>query len=148
MDVLRDGIETDLEEFKVPGASWAVFGDGEIYQTGTAGLVEAGESAAVAPDTLFQAASISKPVAVLAMLRLVDRGLLDLDEDVNRKLTSWQVPPTGYWQPVVTLRQLASHSAGLTVHGSLDIAMTMRCRQQCRSSTACARRTPSASGSI
>ena len=117
MAVLRDGIETDLEEFKVPGASWAVFEDGEIHQTGTAGLVEAGESAAVAPDTLFQAASISKPVAVLAMLKLVDRGLLDLDEDVNRKLTSWQVPPTGYWQPVVTLRQLASHSAGLTVHG-------------------------------
>ena len=117
MDVLRDEIETDLEEFKVPGASWAVFEDGEIRQTGTAGLAEAGAPAAVTPDTLFQAASISKPVAVLAMLRLVDRGLLDLDEDVNRKLRSWQVPPTGYWQPVVTLRQLASHSAGLTVHG-------------------------------
>jgi len=72
---------------------------------------------AVAPDTLFQAASISKSVAVLAMLRLVDRGLLDLDEDVNRKLMSWQVPRTGPWQPMVTLRQLASHSAGLTVHG-------------------------------
>jgi len=117
VDVLRDGIEADLEEFNVPGASWAVIEDGEVHQTGTAGLVEAGGSVAVRPDTLFQAASISKPVAVLAMLRLVDRGLLDLDEDVNRKLTSWQVPPTGSWQPVVTLRQLASHSAGLTVHG-------------------------------
>ncbi len=68
-------------------------------------------------DTLFQACSISKPVAVMTMLRLVDRGLLDLDEDVNRRLTSWQVPPTGEWQPAITLRQLASHSAGLSVHG-------------------------------
>jgi CubicO group peptidase (beta-lactamase class C family) len=51
------------------------------------------------------------------MLRLVDRGLLELDEDVNRRLTSWQIPRTGSWQPVVTLRQLVSHSAGLTVHG-------------------------------
>ncbi|NEA35080.1 beta-lactamase family protein [Streptomyces sp. SID13031] len=116
-DVLRDEIEKDLEEFKVPGASWAVIDNGEIVDQGSAGVVEAGRDDPVTDDTLFQACSISKPVAVLAMLRLVDRGLLDLDEDVNRYLTSWQVPPTGEWQPVVTLRQLASHAAGLTVPG-------------------------------
>jgi CubicO group peptidase (beta-lactamase class C family) len=115
--MLDEEIKADLEEFNVPGASWAVIEDGEVHQTGAAGLVEAGGTQAVTPDTLFQAASISKPIAVLAMLRLVDRGVLELDEDVNEKLTSWQVPPTGSWQPVVTLRQLASHSAGLTVHG-------------------------------
>jgi CubicO group peptidase (beta-lactamase class C family) len=115
--MLEEEIRADLERFNVPGASWVVIEDGAVHETGTAGLVEADGSQAVAPDTLFQAASISKPIAVLAMLRLVDRGLLDLDEDVNEKLTSWQVPPTGAWRPVVTLRQLASHSAGLTVHG-------------------------------
>lgn len=115
--MLDQGIKADLEEFNVPGASWVVIEGGQVDQIGTAGLVEADGSEAVASDTLFQAASISKPIAVLAMLRLVDRGVLDLDEDVNRKLTSWQVPPTGSWQPAVTLRQLASHSAGLTVHG-------------------------------
>ncbi|MFC6163068.1 serine hydrolase domain-containing protein [Kribbella jiaozuonensis] len=115
--MLEEEIKAELERFNVPGASWVVIEDGAVHETGTAGLVAADGSQAVAPDTLFQAASISKPIAVLAMLRLVDRGLLDLDEDVNHKLTSWQVPPTGAWQPVVTLRQLASHSGGLTVHG-------------------------------
>lgn len=114
---LQDGIEADLERFGVPGVSWAVIEGGRIvHQTG-AGLVDAGRVDAVEADTLFQACSISKPVAVFAMLRLVDRGLLDLDEDVNRRLTSWQVPANADWQPVVTLRQLVSHSAGLTVHG-------------------------------
>jgi CubicO group peptidase (beta-lactamase class C family) len=116
-DVLRDEIEKDLEEFKVPGVSWAVIDNGEIVDRGSAGVVEAGREEPVTDDTLFQACSISKPVAVFAMLRLVDRGLLDLDEDVNRRLTSWQIPSTGEWQPIVTLRQLASHSAGLTVPG-------------------------------
>ncbi|NIK58153.1 serine hydrolase domain-containing protein [Kribbella shirazensis] len=115
--MLGERIAADLDEFEVPGASWVVFGDGAVTETGTAGVVEAGSTEPVTPETLFQAASISKPIAVLAMLRLVDRGLLDLDEDVNRKLRSWQVPPTGRWQPAVTLRQLASHSAGLTVSG-------------------------------
>ncbi|MFD7156874.1 serine hydrolase domain-containing protein [Kribbella sp. NPDC059898] len=117
MTTVRDGIEADLEGFDVPGASWVVFDEGAVTEVGTAGVAEAGSGRAVTPATLFQAASISKPVTVLAMLRLVDQGLLDLDEDVNRKLKSWQVPPTGRWQPTVTLRQLASHSAGLTVSG-------------------------------
>jgi CubicO group peptidase (beta-lactamase class C family) len=51
------------------------------------------------------------------MLRLVEQGVLDLDADVNEVLTSWCVPPNASWQPRVTLRQIASHSAGLTVGG-------------------------------
>jgi CubicO group peptidase (beta-lactamase class C family) len=71
----------------------------------------------VTGTTRFQACSISKPVAALAMLRLVDRGMLDLDADINTKLRSWRLPGNNDWQPVVTLRQLASHSAGLTTWG-------------------------------
>ncbi len=116
-DVLRDEIAADLEEFQVPGVTWALIDGGQIVDRGSAGVVDAGRPDPVTERTLFQACSISKPVAVMTMLRLVDRGLLDLDEDVNRRLTSWQVPPTGEWQPAITLRQLASHSAGLSVHG-------------------------------
>src|SRR4051812_12579156 len=71
-DVSRTEIEKDLEEFNVPGASWAVIDDGEIVDRGSAGVVEAGRDDPVSDDTLFQACSISKPVAVFAMLRLVD----------------------------------------------------------------------------
>ncbi|MDX6251560.1 MAG: hypothetical protein QOF10_4920 [Kribbellaceae bacterium] len=117
MSVLRDAIEADLTAFQVPGVSWAVLEGGGVVERDSAGVVDAKRDDAVTPQTIFQACSISKPVAAFAMLRLVDRGLLELDEDVNRRLTSWQVPRTGSWQPVVTLRQLVSHSAGLTVHG-------------------------------
>ncbi|MEV6288410.1 serine hydrolase domain-containing protein [Kribbella sp. NPDC051770] len=116
-DELRGRIARELERFGVPGAGWAVLSGGSIVGSDAAGVVEAGRSAEVTARTLFQACSISKPVAVFAMLRLVDRGVLTLDEDVNRWLTSWRVPRTGSWQPVVTLRQLASHSAGLTMQG-------------------------------
>ena len=64
-----------------------------------------------APDALLQAGSISKAVAALAALRLVEQGLLSLDGDVNDKLTSWHLPAD---EPV-TLRQLLSHTAGATV---------------------------------
>jgi len=54
VDVLREGIEADLEQSNVLGASWAVIENGEINQTGSAGVVESGGPAAVTPDTLFQ----------------------------------------------------------------------------------------------
>jgi CubicO group peptidase (beta-lactamase class C family) len=69
-------------------------------------------------DTVFQAASISKPVTALAALSMVHQGQLSLDEDVNVKLKSWKVPENEFTaKEKVTVRRLLSHSAGMTVHG-------------------------------
>ncbi|WP_020578469.1 serine hydrolase domain-containing protein [Actinopolymorpha alba] len=110
-------IEEARAEFGVPGVSWVVIDSGQIARAGTSGVQAAGETRPVTGTTRFQACSISKPIAALAMLRLVDRGVLDLDSDINAYLTSWRLPRNADWQPVVTLRQLASHSAGLTTSG-------------------------------
>lgn len=104
--------------YKTPGLSVAVINNGQIEWARGYGLSEAGGNEGVTPETLFQAASISKPVAAMAALRLVQQGKLDIDEDVNRKLTSWKVPENEFTTvKKVTLRELLSHSAGLTVHG-------------------------------
>ncbi|HVG00158.1 MAG TPA: serine hydrolase domain-containing protein [Chloroflexia bacterium] len=97
----------------VPGVSLAVTSHGDIEWSRGYGVLEAGGSAPVTPDTLFQACSVSKAVTAIAALRLVQEGALDLDADVNTYLVSWQVPLRGSRQPVVTLRQLLSHTAGL-----------------------------------
>ncbi len=111
-------IAARLAELKVPGASVAVINGGAVEWARGYGVTEAGTSNAVTPGTLFQAASISKPVAALAALRLVEQGRLALDEDVNLKLKSWQVPASELSAvEKVTLRRLLSHTAGLTVHG-------------------------------
>jgi CubicO group peptidase (beta-lactamase class C family) len=106
-----------MAHYSVPGVALALIVDHRIAAETAYGVREAGRSDPVTAATRFQACSISKPVAVLAMLRLVEQGTLDLDADVNDVLTSWRVPPSASWQPRVTLRQIASHSAGLTVGG-------------------------------
>ncbi len=106
-----------LERFGVPGISAAVVSAGSLAWARGWGRREAGLAEPVTSDTLFQAGSISKPVAALVALRLVELGQLDLDADVNDLLTSWQIPENDGWQPRVTVRQLLSHTAGLTVHG-------------------------------
>jgi CubicO group peptidase (beta-lactamase class C family) len=107
-----------MADFKTPGVSVAVINNGAIEWAKGYGVLETGTSTPVTPQTLFQAASISKPVAALAALRLVEEGKLALDEDVNAKLKSWKVPENDFTKTEkVTLRRLLSHSAGLTVHG-------------------------------
>jgi CubicO group peptidase (beta-lactamase class C family) len=107
-----------MAKYNVPGLSVAVIQDGQLAWAKGYGVSAAGGAAPITPETLFQAASLSKPVAALAALALVEQGRLSLDEDVNAKLKAWQVPDNEFTkEQKVTLRRLLSHNAGLTVHG-------------------------------
>jgi CubicO group peptidase (beta-lactamase class C family) len=106
-----------MQHYKVPGVSVAVISGGKVAWARGYGVV-AVNGKPVNTETLFQAASISKPVTALMALRLVDEGSLSLDEDVNLKLRSWKVPENEFTKTQkVTLRRLLNHSAGLPVHG-------------------------------
>jgi CubicO group peptidase (beta-lactamase class C family) len=111
-------ISARMHFYKTPGVSIAVINGGAIEWARGYGAARTGDSAAVTPDTLFQAASISKPVAAVGALTLVDAGKLTLDADVNAKLTSWKLPAVNVvGDERATLRRLLSHTAGVTVHG-------------------------------
>ena len=99
-----------MQKLGVPGVSIAVIKDFEIHWSRGYGVADAVTGAKVGPDTLFQAASISKPVAAMAVLKAVQDGRFSLDEDVNSILTSWKVPAGD--RPPVTLRTLLSHTSG------------------------------------
>ncbi len=108
-----------MAHYKVPGVSIAVINEGKLEWARGFGTRDAALAAPVDVNTLFQAASLSKPITALVVMRLTEQGRLALDQDVNGYLQSWKVPAAGDWQPRLTLRQLLTHSAGLTVHGFL-----------------------------
>lgn len=72
--------------YNTPGVSVAVINGGVVEWARGYGVMEAGGTRHVTSRTRFQAASISKPVAAVAALKLVQDGWLALDEDVNAKL--------------------------------------------------------------
>lgn len=107
-----------MAALKVPGVSIAFFEDGKIRWTRTYGVADTTTKAPVTPDTLFQAASMSKAIAAAGALKLVEQGKLSLDADVNTRLKAWKVPDSPFTATdKVTLRGLLSHTAGLNVHG-------------------------------
>ena len=106
-----------MAEEHVPGVSIAVLHNGAIEWAQGFGVAQL-NGPPVTAETLFQAGSISKPVAAMAALHLVQQGKLSLDSDVNLSLKSWKVPASDAAPgATVTLRELLTHTAGFTVHG-------------------------------
>jgi CubicO group peptidase (beta-lactamase class C family) len=115
---LRLNLEQLMHVYNDPGLSIAVIDNFQIVWSKGYGVVQTGTSIPVTEHTLFQAASISKPVTATAALFLVQLGKLSLDENVNDKLKTWKVPENEFTKTEkVTLRRILSHTAGLTVHG-------------------------------
>ena len=111
-------IQERMELHKVPGLSMALVESGKIKWANGYGIANAETGLKVDEHTIFQAGSISKPVAALAALKLAEEGKLDLDQDVNVYLKDWQISDNEFTgEEKVTLRRLLTHTAGMTVHG-------------------------------
>jgi len=107
-----------MDHYDVPGVSIAVVDNGEIKWAKGYGIANTIDGQEVLTKTLFQAGSISKPLAALSVLKLMEDGKIELDEDVNKYFEDWKIPGNDFTKyEKVTLRRLLTHSAGMTVHG-------------------------------
>lgn len=103
-----------MEQLGVPGVSVAVVRDFEVHWAKGYGVADVETGHPVDTATMFQAASISKPVTAMAVLLAVEDGLFDLDDDINDILRSWKLDGAGFTaQRAVTPRTLTSHTSGL-----------------------------------
>src|SRR5262245_23654006 len=80
-----------MARFNVPGVSIAVIRDKQIHWAKGYGVADVATGAPVNNETVFQAASMSKPVAAMGVLRAVQDGLFTLDTDINTILKSWKL---------------------------------------------------------
>jgi len=107
-------IEELMERFSVPGVSIAVIRDFDIHWAKGYGTADVETGKPVNTETLFQAGSISKPVAAMGVLKAVQDGVFGLDDDINDILTSWHLDTGDFTRDrPVTPRTLMSHTSGL-----------------------------------
>lgn len=116
---LRLSLSQWMDTLGVPGVSIAVIDDFRIVWAKGYGTRSAGSgNQPVTQNTLFQAASIAKPVTALALLHHAQSGTFDLDADFRSMVKSWSLPAgDADTAKSVTLRQLLSHTAGIRAGG-------------------------------
>ena len=108
-----------METHGIPALSVAVVKDYRLHWAKAYGVADESTGTPADTDTLFQAASISKPVSAMAVLRAVQDGLFELDDDINSILRSWKLQDDAELlaETPVTPRMLLSMTAGTTVSG-------------------------------
>jgi CubicO group peptidase (beta-lactamase class C family) len=109
---LEEFIPTYMDQEGIPGVAIALIRDGEVVWTEGFGVANTITGEPVTAETLFEVASNSKVVTAYIALRLVDQGVLSLDEPLNTYLLEPWLPPSQY-RDTITLRHVLSHSSGL-----------------------------------
>ncbi|XOV80721.1 MAG: serine hydrolase domain-containing protein [Aestuariibacter sp.] len=113
-----DDIAGLLDHYNVPGVSIVTIKNFQLDRIIAVGVKDQESNMAVTPDTMFQAASISKSLVAVAVMKAMQNGELFLDTDISDMLTSWQLPDSSFSEDnTVTLRGLIAHTAGINVHG-------------------------------
>jgi CubicO group peptidase (beta-lactamase class C family) len=106
-------IDQAIAEDRIVGAVVLVSQDGKVVYERAAGLVDKESRKPMQGDALFRFSSVSKPIATVAALALVDRKKLSLDDPVTKWLPDFKPKLADGTTPAITVRQLMTHTAGL-----------------------------------
>jgi CubicO group peptidase (beta-lactamase class C family) len=124
-DTLKWSLESRMKQYGIPGLSMAVINNYQIEWAKAYGMADKSENRPVTTATLFQAASISKSLNSLGVLLLVQDHTISIDSDINAYLTSWKFPYDSKCNnKKITIANLLSHTAGLSVHGFPGYSVT------------------------
>ena len=106
-----------LNDFIVPGTAIAIIENGQIILQKGYGYSNMDKESKVTSTTGFNIGSISKTIAAWGVMKLVQKGKIDLDSPAEKYLTRWHLPNSEFDSDKVTIRRLLSHTAGLSLHG-------------------------------
>ncbi len=110
-----------IDDAQVPGLSMAVVSDGQPTARITAGVRNSRDRIAVDPQTVFAAASLSKPLFAYGVLRLVDAGKLALDAPLSRHVPGYVADDPR--AAIITTRHVLSHTSGLPNWRSAELPL-------------------------
>lgn len=106
-------LEDALAQGRIAGAVALVAKGGTLVYARAAGMADLESERRMTMDTIFRAASLTKPIVTAAFLSLVDDGVMGLDDPVTRYLPAFTPKLDGVALPI-TLRQLLTHTSGLS----------------------------------
>lgn len=108
---IGDFIQLVMEKFDVPGIAVAVTKDNEVFYTNAFGVKNVVTKEKLQPEHIFHMASVSKPFVATAIVQLVERGKINLDEHLTTYLPYFRMDDDRYKK--ITIRQMLNHTSGM-----------------------------------
>ena len=110
-----------MEQYGIPGCSIAIVNDYGISWTQSFGFADVSSGRVLTPSIPMSVQSISKSITAWGVMKLVEKGWVDLDTPVSGYLKSWQIPWSSFQAEKITVRRLLSHTAGMPRGDFTDI---------------------------
>jgi CubicO group peptidase (beta-lactamase class C family) len=107
-------VDTAIAEQRLVGTVVLVARDGKVVYHRAAGLADREAGRPMREDAIFRFSSVTKPFVSVAVMKLVEDGVLTLDDPVTKWLPDFKPKLADETTPVITLRQLLNHTSGLT----------------------------------
>jgi CubicO group peptidase (beta-lactamase class C family) len=113
MSHMNERIPALMRQYRIPGCNIALVKDCKVVWTKAYGYADMASGRELTVNTPMSVQSITKSVTAWGVMRLVERGLIDLEAPVLQYLKSWRFPQSAYPTENITARQLLSHTAGM-----------------------------------
>ncbi len=110
-EALDEFINSKMKEYNIPGLSMAVINDGKVVYHQTSGFANIDEKLPVTQNTIFEGASISKPVFGFFVMTFVEEGILDLDKPMYQYMEYPDIAHDERYKKI-TARMVLSHRSG------------------------------------
>ena len=110
-DKIDDFIKAYMDFYEIPGVSLAIIENGEVSYHKTYGVTNAYTQKPVTSETIFEAASITKPVFAFVVMRLAEKGFIDLDKPLHQYLPFDDIAYDERYK-TITARMVLSHKTG------------------------------------
>ncbi|BBN82792.1 hypothetical protein PA25_27770 [Pseudoalteromonas sp. A25] len=116
---LETNIEALLAEHQLPGMVLMVKHQNKLVHYNAYGKVNVDKPQPMTKDALFRIFSMSKPITAIALLQLVDKGLVALHDDIRKYLPEFEMFEVDNQPQIVTVHHLLSHTAGFGYGGGI-----------------------------
>ncbi|HHX72786.1 MAG TPA: serine hydrolase [Clostridiales bacterium] len=110
---MDENIPALMKLYGIPGCNMALVQDNEVVWTKGYGYADVASGRVLTVDIPMSVQSITKSVTAWGIMRLREKGLINLDAPVSQYLKSWQFPLSDYPTEKITVRQLLSHTSGM-----------------------------------
>ena len=102
-----------LNSYRVPGVQVILLNKWQIAYSGNFGWADKKANIKVTSTTIFPVASVSKSLAAIGVIKLADKGRINLDSPFVKYVHRWKLPKSRYGETSITIRQLITHTAGV-----------------------------------
>ncbi|MBZ9794309.1 serine hydrolase domain-containing protein [Mesorhizobium sp. ES1-4] len=106
-------VDRAIEQGRIVGAVILVARRGELLHGRAAGLADRESQKPLTLDAIFRLASVTKPIVATAALALVEAGVINLADPLAKFIPEFRPRLADGIEPIITLRQLLTHTAGL-----------------------------------